>query len=137
MTGRMENSWGVSFSQISFLQRLLEGHDNILNVKRSHDLLFEVERRVQKDLLKILCLNEYTMSLSDVLRSLEEFGKIDIIYVGGGWCGYTLDAKKYCLDQKIGIYVTNEMSGGIWKDGYWDHHQRDDKGNTIYEFSRG
>lgn len=44
-------------------------------------------------------------------RALSEFGKLDIIHVGGGWCGYTQEAKEYCIDNKIGIYVSDEMSG--------------------------
>lgn len=137
MSGNGTNAWNVSFAQISWLQRLLENHGNVENLSRSNDIIFTIVRRVQKDTLRISCLNEYTMSLSDTVRALDEFGRLDIIYVGGGWCGYSMDAKQYCLDQRIGLYVTNEMSGGLWKDEYWNQHQRDDKGNTVYDFAKG
>lgn len=137
MSGNGLNGWNVSFAQISWLQRLLEQHENIKSLSRSQDILFSVERGTSKDKIKILCLNEYTMSLSDVVRALDEFGSVQIIYVGGGWCGYTMEAKNYCLERNIGLYVTNEMSGGLWKNDYWSQHQRDEKGNTFYEFARG
>jgi hypothetical protein len=96
--------------------------------------LFEVDRKAQKDSLKILCCNEYTMALTAIQRGLNEFGAIDIFYIGGGWCGYTKEAKEYCLTQKMGIFVSNEMSGALWKDDHWTYHQRDQDGNPIYYY---
>jgi hypothetical protein len=71
------------------------------------------------------------MGLTDVQRALAEFGKLNLIYIGGGWNGWTKTAKEFCLDQKIGLYVTNEMSGALWADDFWSYYQKDEKGNRI------
>jgi hypothetical protein len=34
------NSWNVSFSYISWLDRLLKNHDNVTNVERHDDIIF-------------------------------------------------------------------------------------------------
>ena len=128
------NTWGVSFSHISWFQRLLQTHGNVRNVTRSRDLLFELDRVRQRDQLKALCCNEYTMGITSVHRALSEFGRIDVIYIGGGWCGYTEEAKRYCLESKIGLYVTDEMSGALWLDDYWAYHRKDRDGNPVYYF---
>ena len=76
------------------------------------------------------------MGLTAVQRVIHEFGKPSIIYIGGGWCGYTEHAKKFCLSESIGLYVTNEMSGALWSNEYWTYQQRDEDGSPIYHFSR-
>jgi len=135
MSQNGSNTWDVSFAHISWLEKLLRSHGNSGTLTRHHDLVFELDRKRQKDHLSIVCLNEYTMGLTAVQRVIHEFGKPSIIYIGGGWCGYTEPAKQFCLSERIGLYVTEEMSGALWAAEYWDYHQRDKDGNPIYRFT--
>lgn len=128
------NEWGVPYSQITWFERLLQNHKNVTTIERSRDILFEVDRKAQLDHLQILCCREYTMSLTTVQRGLQEFGSISLFYIGGAWCGYTRQAKDFCVEQEIGLFITDEMTGALWKDDYWNYHQRDDKGNPIYHY---
>lgn len=132
MSTNGNNNWGVSYSHISWLEGFLKSHKNIKDIHRHHDLIFDITRVSQGDRLKVFCCNEYTMGLTMIQRAINEFGHIDIIYIGGGWCGYTTQAKDFCNQQKIGLYVTNEMAGAIWKNEYWNYHQKDQDGNQIH-----
>ena len=126
------NTWGVAFSKVMWFERLLKSHGNIKNVIRRDDIIFEVDRTQQADHLTILCCDEYAMGITAVHRALNEFGSLDIIHIGGGWCGYTFSAKEFCLDSSIGLYISNEMSGALWKNEFWKYHQADKDGNPIY-----
>jgi hypothetical protein len=126
------NSWGVSYSQIRWLEQLLRSHGNIVKVARHDDIVFEIDRKHQEDHFSVVCLNEYTMGLTAVHRVFHEFGKPGIIYVGGGWCGYTLQAKEFCLAEHVGLYVSDEMSGGLWADEHWRYCKRDKDGDPVY-----
>ena len=130
------NDWGTPFCDIAWFERLLRTHKNVNSIERDLDIVFTVRRITQNDSLRILCLRKYTMGLTLVQRALEEFGDLSIIYIGGGWNGYTQEAKRFCLDSNIGLYVTNEMSGALWRDRYWSYNQKDKDGNPIY-FNRG
>lgn len=125
------NTWGVEYHRIAWFENLLHGHPNVTNVVRHDDIMFEVDRVKQRDHLRILCCYEYTMGLTAVHRAIREFGELSIIHIGGGWCGYTPEAKQFCLDSGIGLYVSNEMSGALWRDDYWSYYQRDPDGNPI------
>ena len=125
MTNNGANDWDVSFSHIKWFENLLINHANVKDILRHNDLVFEVDRNRQGDHINLFCCNEYTMGLTMVLRALKEFGTIDLIYIGGGWCGYTNEAKDFCLAQKIGLYVSGEMSGALWADEYWAYHRKD------------
>jgi hypothetical protein len=132
MMGNGVNNWSVSFAQISWLQQLLITHGNVAKVTRRDDIVFEVDRKRQADHLTVVCLNEYTMGLTAVHRVIHEFGKPGIIYVGGGWCGYTLQAKEFCIAEHVGLYVTDEMSGGLWANEHWIYCKRDKDGDPVY-----
>jgi hypothetical protein len=126
------NDWDVPFSHILWFERLLQTHQNIIAVSRHHDLIFEVDRKKQKDHLTVFCCRKYTMGLTMVQRALHEFGALNIIYIGGGWSGYTNEAKDFCLEAKIGLYVTDDMSGALWQDAFWAYYRKDKDGNSVY-----
>jgi len=93
------NSWGVPFSDVTWFERLLLNHNNVTNVDRHDDIVFEVD--------------------------IAEFGPLNIIYIGGGWNSYSDDAKDFCTGQRIGLYTTPEMSGGLWRNEYWSYEKPD------------
>lgn len=128
------NSWNVSYSRITFIERKLRMNRNVIIKLRRNDLVFEIERRKQKDNLNVLCLDEYTMSLTSVERALDEFGGVNIICLAGEWNGYTKEAKDYCLDNKIGLYVPSEMYEGLLADEFWGYAEVDEKGNPRYRY---
>lgn len=128
------NDWGVSFGRISFLDSILRSHGNVANVERDQDILFTVTRNNQSDVLRILCCDQYAMGTTLVNRALAEFGKLNIIFVGGGWHGYTKQAKEQCLAARIGLYNATELAGGLWKDDYWAYNRKDEDGNPIFAY---
>ncbi|WP_202408908.1 hypothetical protein [Deinococcus xianganensis] len=131
-----KNNWGVSFSHIQWLIRFLEGHDNIHSYDRSEDILFELTRVKQGDKIKILCLNEYTFSSTKLRAALHEFPDICAVYIGGGWNGYTPEALTLSAQRGVGIYVTDDLTGALWRDNVNGYVRKDDRGDPIYRFSR-
>lgn len=115
-----ENSWGVSYVYISWLERLLRNHDNINEVIRTRDIYFKVTRINQNDTLNILCLDEYSMGVTMVHRAIDEFAPLNIIYVGGKWNGFTREAAEFCKDSQMGICNSSGISRLLWKDRFWE-----------------
>lgn len=126
------NDWGVSFSRISWLDGVIRNHDNVQSVSRHDDIVFELERRKPADKLRLICCDEYSLGILVVQRALTEFSPLQIIYTGGNWSGYTPEAKKYCIDAKIGLFNSSEINGALRRVDYWNFHNEDDKGNPRY-----
>ena len=127
------NSWGVSYSRIAWLGNAINIHENVINITRHDDIIIEVQRRSGSG-ITVICLDEYALGESGVLRVFQEFPAVNFISVGGNWNGYTPEAKELCLSRQIGLYNSNELTGAIWKDDFWAYHQRDDKGNPMYPY---
>ena len=107
---------------------------NVEDVVREKDILFRFRRINQKDNIILLGVDEYACSISLVMCALEDFGSLNFICVGGLWNGYTERAKEFCMEKHIGLYNTSELSGGLWKDDYWDYTQKNKEGDRIYYY---
>ncbi|MBQ0711457.1 MAG: hypothetical protein KBT53_00695 [Porticoccus sp.] len=127
------NSWGVSYSRIAWLEPVVKSHDNVANFSRHDDIIMEFNRKDGSHIV-LICLDEYTLGEAGVQRVFQEFPAVNFISVGGNWNGYTVEAKRLCLSNEIGLFNSSELSGAIWKNDFWTYHQRDDDGNPIYPY---
>lgn len=118
------NEFGVSFAQISFLQRLLAGHSNIIDMTRSNDIQFDLVRECGGP-IRLVCLNEYACGLARVFEAQEAFPGVNLIYVGGVWNSYTGDAKQYCGDAQIGMFNAKEITGALHRNDFWRYARAD------------
>jgi hypothetical protein len=125
------NNFGVSFSQISWIEKALRNHPNVVSVARLHDIQFDISRNLGDELL-LVCLNEYTCGLARVYDALDQFSGTNIIYVGGNWNNYTQEAKDFCLLSNLGLYNSSEINGALQRGDFWNYHRKDENRNPIY-----
>lgn len=118
------NDFDVSFAQISFLDRLLNKHPNILEVMRSKDIQFDIVRE-RGGPIRLVCLDEYTCGLARVFEAQEAFPGVNLVYVGGVWNHYTGDAKQYCKDSKMGLFNAKEINGALHRHEFWGYVRQD------------
>ena len=78
MSRNGQNDWGVNFSQITFLQQILDTHSNVAVIERHDDIVFEIRRIRQQDLLTIVCVDPYTASLELVMRIVVAFPTVKL-----------------------------------------------------------
>ncbi|EMJ98762.1 MULTISPECIES: hypothetical protein [unclassified Leptospira] len=123
------NAWNVSFSVISWLERALKTHKNVKEVSRFDDVMFRVVRKNQNDEILIFCADEYACGITFVHKVLDAYPNCNCISAGGAWNGYTRKAKEYCDSNNIGLFVSEELLGALWKDEYWKHYKTDEEGN--------
>lgn len=128
-----KNNWGVSYVYIKWFENALKNHGNISRVIRRDDIIFEITRKHGVE-LTVICLDEYVLGVSAVLRVFNEFPDVNFISVGGNWNGYTREAKELCLGKRIGLYNSSELTGALWKDDFWSYHKLDNKGNPEYPY---
>jgi hypothetical protein len=128
-----DNSWGVSFSRIAWLENAVRSHNNVAKVSRHDDIIIEV-RRVSGRPIVIMCLDEYTLGEAAVRRVMQEFPSVNFISVGGNWNGYSPEAKELCISHKIGLFNSSELSGALFKDEFWTYHKKDENGNPVYPY---
>lgn len=131
MNNNGTNSWGIAFSRISHLISVLGSHRNLTNVRRHDDIIFEADRTRQGDHLTIACMDEYSGGVEFVLKVLDAFPNVNVIYVGGNWNGYTNEALEFCKERQIGIFRGNEIIPALFADDFWNYDKLDSDGNST------
>lgn len=126
-----QNNWNVSYSTISFLEKVLRGHSKVEDFTRTQDILFEIELE-NGTTHKVLLLNEYTLGVANIAKAIDEFGSVDFILTGSNWNAYTMEAKQYGLDNNIGIFIIDEYIGAINTKDPIKYVKKDHKGRPIY-----
>lgn len=131
MNNNGSNSWGIAFSRISHLISVLGSHRNLTNMQRHDDFIFEADRKIQGDHLTIACLDEYSAGMEFVLKVLDVFPTVNVIYVGGKWNGYTDEALEFCREQRIGIFRGAEIKPALFTDEFWNYRKLDSDGDST------
>lgn len=119
MSNNGTNNYGVQFSNIMFLNKIITGHKNVRELTRENDIEFAVSRIKQNDIIKILCVDEYVLSESRAQQIVIDFPNVDIIYIGGKWNKSSPEATTYCRTRKIGVYNSGGINGAISTARYW------------------
>ena len=134
MSSNGNNNWDVSYSIISFFERVLNTHFQVRQYTREKDILFHITKKDGTE-LKLLLVKEYILGLEAVLRAKDEFPEMDYIVTNANWNMYTKEANDYGLKNDIGVFYLNEFMSAL----HWDHpkkyHIKDDDGNKIYGYS--
>ncbi len=128
------NSWGVSYSRITWLEEAIRSHKNVTRLSRHDDIIIEIER--ENGPITLICLDEYVLGEAGVRRVMQEFPRVNFISVGGNWNGYTPEAKELCLSNQIGLFNSSELAGAIFRNDFWNYHKRDHEGNPVYPYKR-
>ena len=131
MSSNGQNAWGVSFSRIMFLDRILRQHPNVEVLERHDDVAFEVRFKRGDRQTTVVCVDPYTASLELVQRVIDSFPNVGIIFVGGKWAGWTQEAYGYCQERGIGIYNASGMTGALHKGEFWNYVGTDSDGNST------
>ncbi len=87
--------------------------DEVTQVDDHH---FIVERE-GKTTLVVYLTNKYMLSVADVMEILEESGDTNCIVSTMGHNRYSPDAKQYCRDLGVGLFVAPEFLGAVYYDG--------------------
>lgn len=119
MAANGDNQYEVTFGRIMFLEKIIQGHDNVASFERHDDIVFDVERREQRDTVQIVCVDEYTISERTINRIFVDFPEVDIIFVGGKWNHATTHGSVLCRSKKVGVYNAGSINAGLRKTEFW------------------
>ncbi len=114
------NAYDVTFGRIMFLNKIIEGHDNVSSFERHDDIVFEVARDVPRDTVQIICVDEYALSEAMARRIVSDFPEVNIIFIGGKWNRPTAEARDLCRPKKIGVCNAGTINAALTKPQYWE-----------------
>jgi hypothetical protein len=61
----------------------------------------------------------YSYGYAEYVETTQHLGKLGAIVINSAWCGYTLEAKRLCRDQGVGLFKIKDFMASLNKLEFW------------------
>jgi hypothetical protein len=125
-----KNNWAIEIHGIQFFEKILRGHGNVGDFARNRDILFSFERGKGEPVTAVI-VNEYILGLDAYHGIRAEFPEATWIVNLASWNCYTKDAKQAAVDDDVGLFLPEELTGALWSSNPARYQRRDEDGRPI------
>jgi hypothetical protein len=103
---------------IDAFMQFLKGHTKVRRAQYDPPHLVTIER-TYGDNIKAYVTDLYTLGIADVMEALEENPDIKAVITISNWNGYTVEAKDYGGDRRVGVFKGSEFFGALNRERNW------------------
>lgn len=122
--------WKPYYDYKSFL-RTMTNHSKVSAINEIGSGRFDIKLNDGRTLKTFIC-ECYSFGLAEYYETIENLGELDIIMVDSEWCHYSMEAKKHCWQNGVGLFKLKELMAALHKDDYWLYLRK----NETNEFKR-
>lgn len=77
--------------------------------------------------LKIFICECYSFDVAEYIESCENYGALDAVVISSNWCGYSLDVKRHCMSENVGVFDISGFMAAINRNEYWAYMTKYEK----------
>ncbi|CAN7287895.1 hypothetical protein [Devosia sp. LjRoot3] len=119
MAARNESfPWTSHYGHYKFFETKMAGHGQVVSLTPLGDGVYELVR-TKGDTLRVFICECYAFGVAEFMETADKLGKVDAVIINSMWCGFTPDAKRFCRDQKVGLFRIVEFMSALHRDDYW------------------
>ncbi|MHA6574419.1 hypothetical protein [Pseudomonas yamanorum] len=112
--------WMSHYNEYRFFEDRMSSHNKVLELIKLQSGLYEIVLENGTTLKTFIC-ECYSYGIAEYIESVENLGSLDIIVINSNWCGYTMEAKRYCHEREVGFYDIKGLMAALNFRKYWDH----------------
>lgn len=112
--------WPSYYRKFPFFEKRMGAHEKVATLKEINEGLYELTT-INGRLLRIFICECYAFGMAEYFESVENLGHLDVIIIDSNWCGYATEVKRYCRDNKIGLFKVGEFMGALNREDYWNY----------------
>lgn len=106
--------WPPYYGHFDFFETRMRQHRRISTVKKVDDNTYELQVFPEPKLRVFIC-ECYSFGIAEYAEVIGKIGKVDVIVINSNWCGYTLDAKRACRGDKVGLFSIGDLMAALNK----------------------
>ena len=72
-------------------------------------------------MLRVFVCECYSFGAAEYVEVIANLGKVDVVLINSAWCGYTLDAKRACRNDKVGLFKIGDFMAALNKPKVWEY----------------
>jgi len=112
--------WMSYYGNYKFFEQRMQEHSKVNSCTRIKPSLYSIDLTNKKKLKVFIC-ECYSFGSAEYVESCENHGNIDAVIISSNWCGYSLELKRDCMGDKVGIFDVGGFMAAINKTEFWSH----------------
>lgn len=115
-----EFPWMSYYGKYDFFESKMQFHSEVASFKKKPDGVYEIKLNDGRVLSIFIC-ECYSFGLAEYYESVGKLGSLNAVFINSNWCGYSMEAKSYCRDNKVGIFDIAGFMAALNKKNYWEY----------------
>lgn len=115
-----EFPWMSYYGHYRFFEDRMLSHNKVYSIQNIGEGLYEIDLGAGR-VIKVFICECYSFGLAEYYEAVEKLGEIQSVIINSNWCGYTIDAKRYCREHGIGLFSIGEFMAALNMKNFWEY----------------
>ena len=112
--------WMSYYVNYDFFEKRMREHSKVKTIKKVNSSLYQIELTNGRVIKTFIC-ECYSFGIAEYIESQENIGELNAVVISSNWCGYSLDVKRHCMNEYVGVYDIGGFMAAINKKNYWEY----------------
>jgi hypothetical protein len=108
--------WPPYYGHFQFFEKRMQSHSQVTNLTALESGLYEMSTK-NGDTLRVFVCECYSFGAAEYVETTQALGHLDVILINSAWCNYTLEAKRLCRTDKVGLFKIGDLMAALNKQG--------------------
>ncbi|WP_250634316.1 hypothetical protein [Pinirhizobacter soli] len=119
MPAHSENfPWPSYYGHFQFFENRMREHSAVASLGSLGRGLYELALRDGR-LLKVFICECYAFGAAEYFEAVQELGNVDAVIISSNWCHYSLDIKRDCRQERVGVFSLRDFMAAINFPQFW------------------
>jgi hypothetical protein len=112
--------WMSYYGNYNFFEQRMREHSKVKVIQKVNPSLYHIEL-VDGRIIKTFICECYSFDVAEYIESCKELGELNAVIINSNWCGYSLDVKRYCMNEQVGVYDIGGFMAALNMNNYWQY----------------
>ncbi|EPY7408850.1 hypothetical protein ABVL72_24260 [Klebsiella pneumoniae] len=112
--------WLSYYRNYNFFEQRMREHSKVVSCENINIGLYNI-RLTNGKILKVFICECYAFGTAEYVESCENYGELNAVVISSNWCGYSLDIKRDCMQNNVGIFNIGGFMAAINRDMFWTY----------------
>lgn len=114
------------YGNYKFFEDRMLSHNKVYRIQNTGEGLYEIDLGGGR-LIRVFICECYSFGLAEYYESVEKLGKIQAVIINSNWCGYTIEAKRYCREHGVGLFNIGEFMAALNTKNFCEYLTKQEK----------
>lgn len=112
--------WMSYYGNYNFFEEKMRNHTKVENIRKVNPSFYKIKLTSGRVIKTFIC-ECYSFGIAEYVESCQNLGKLDAVIINSIWCSYSLEVKRHCRDEHVGVYDITGFMAAIQMESYWQY----------------